>query len=354
MTSSRSSQDKLPRATIKDIARVVGVSPTAVSLALNDKGSLTEDLRKRIKDTAAVMNYRPNSSARMLRGSRSNSVSVIINYFNNPFFRSFFLGLEPVLDEAGVTYSVSQTWDSLAKEQELARKAAEHGSDGLIVLNCSAEYAHLKSVSDTFSIPIVLISHTLEDRFAALQADNLRGGYLATEHLLSLDKRPVFHISGMPGKSGLKNRMLGFKSALADLRPEVNPESFIYPVEALTAAAGYQAMETILEHHKPPLGVFVVNDEVALGVVTYVRHIGLKMPEQVAVVGFSDIDLLETLYIPLTSIRIPQKRMGALAAQTLLDLIDHPENRLSPPILTLPVTLVVRESTIGPQQGKKR
>jgi DNA-binding LacI/PurR family transcriptional regulator len=205
MVAAKKNQQKA-RATLKDIARIVGVSPTAVSLALNGKGSLTAELRSRIKEVSAIMDYHPNSSARLLRGARSNAVAMIINYFNNPFFRKFIVGLESVLVPAGVTYAISQTADNLAREQEQARKLAELGADGLIVLNCSSHFEHLQAVVDSYSIPIVLMSHTLQNHFHAVQADNIRGGYLATEHLLSLDDRPVFHIAGMAGKSGLENR----------------------------------------------------------------------------------------------------------------------------------------------------
>lgn len=336
------------RATLKDIARIVGVSPTAVSQALNGKGKLTDDLRARVKKAAAQLGYSPNPAARILRGANSGVISVIINYFNNPFFRRFLEGLEDVTDGAGVTYSVSQTRDVLTKERELVRKTAEHGTDGIILLNCSNEYKHLQDVSASFSVPVVLISHTIEDRFAAVQADNIRGGRLAAEHLLGLDDRPIFHIAGPLRKSGIVNRKIGFMQALGEARPGVIPEACCFEAPALTAAAGYGLMDVIRREHRPPFGLFVTNDEVALGVLTYCRHHSLSLPRDVAVVGFSDIDLLETLDIPLTSIRIPQRRMGETAARTLLDLIAHPEHRLDPPITTLPVTLIVRESTAGP------
>lgn len=345
---------KKPRTTLKDIAKIIGVSPTAVSQALNDKGALTDELRARVKEVAASLDYSPNPAARILRGVRSNAVSVIINYFNNPFFRDFLTGLEQVTDAAGVTYSVSQTRDEPAKERELVRKTAERGTDGIILLNCSNEFAHLQAVSDAFSIPVVLISHTIEDRFAAVQADNMRGARLATEHLLGLDDRPIFHIAGSTEKSGLANRKFGFIQALTEARPGADAEKACLHADALTAAAGYEAMRTLRRDHKPPFGLFVANDEVALGVLNYCRRHSLRLPEDVALVGFSDIDLLETLDIPLTSVRIPQQRMGETAASVLLDLIANPEKRTAPPIITLPVSLVVRESTAGPAARKKQ
>lgn len=335
------------RATLKDIAKIVGVSTTAISLALNDKGHLTEELRKKIKETAAQLAYSPNPAARKLRGVRGNSVGVVINYLNNPFFRDFLLGFENVMDKAGIAYSVSQTHDQLEKEQFLVRKMADQGYDGLIVLNCSGEYAHLQAVCDLFSIPVVLISHNLGDRFAAIQADNLNGGRIATEHLLSLDERPIYHLAGPQKKSGIIDRKTGFMQAMAAARPGIDPESLCIEVEGLTAEAGYKGVKALHARQKPPFGLFVTNDEVALGVLTYCRQKGFHLPRDVAIVGFSDIDLLETLDIPLTSVRIPQYRMGQMAGTTLLDLIAHPENRLCPPILTLPVSLVVRASTVG-------
>ncbi len=345
--SDMKKKNAVPRATLKDVAEMVGVSLSAVSQALNGRGALTDELRARIKQAALTLDYRPNPAARVLRGGRSSAIGVVINHFNNPFFRNFLLGLEEITDRAGLSYFVSQTHDELRKERLLVRKLAEQGADGLIVLNCSSEHAHLEAVSDTFAIPIVLISHTLGDRFAAVQADNLRGGRLAAEHLLRLDERPLLHIAGTTEKSGLLNRKLGFLQGLAAARPEADAAASCYTARELTARAGYELMNAIVKEHSPPLGLFVVNDEVALGVLTYCRHHKLDIPKDVAVVGFSDIDILETLDIPLTTIRIPQQRMGAAAAQTLLDLITYPKNRECPPILTLPVSLVVRESTAG-------
>jgi LacI family transcriptional regulator len=336
-----------PRATLRDIAAMVGVSLSSVSQALNGKGALSEELRVRIKETAAALDYSPNPAARVLRGGCSNAIGLVINHFNNPFFRNFLLGVEEVTDKARIAYFVSQTHDELHKEQLIVRKLAEQGADGLIVLNCSSQYRHLKAVSDSFSIPIVLISHTLGGHFAAVQADNFHGGRLAVDHLLGLDNRPLLHIAGPEEKSGLANRKAGFLQGLSRARPGIALENVCYAVRQLTAAVGYELMERILKEHELPIGLFVVNDEVALGVLTYCRRHKLEIPKDVAVVGFSDIDILETLDIPLTTIRIPQQRMGAAAAQTLLDLMGHPKNRECPPILTLPVSLVVRASTVG-------
>jgi LacI family transcriptional regulator len=338
---------KIKRATLRDIAQVVGVSPAAVSMALNDKGNLAPKRREEIKRVAAELNYQPNSMARALRGGSSKSIGVVINFFNNAFFRSFFKGLERVTDARGFSFWASQSRDTLKKEREQVATLAEHGMDGLIVLPCSQRASHFEMVAQRYGIPVVLISHCIEDRFAAVVADNLRGARLATRHLLSLDDRPVLHVAGPPHKSALEQRRQGFCRTMAEARPDFSEERSVFQVESLRAEDGYGVMPVILERYAPPFSLFVVNDETALGVLQFCREKGLRLPEDVAVVGFSDIDILETLGIALTTVRIPAEVMGETAANILIDLMEHPEKRACPPVVTLPVSLVVRGSTVG-------
>ena len=297
---------------------------------------------------ARELNYSPNPMARALRGGQTKSIGVVINYFNNPFFRAFFAGLEQVADAKGFSFWVSQTRDTLKKERQLVRMLSEHGMDGLIVLPCCQSQSHLEMAAKTFGIPVVLISHSFGDRYAAVVADNVQGALLATRHLLSLDSRPILHIAGPQEKSGIADRRLGFCRAMAQVRPDFVEADSVFFVPGLRAEEGFGVMTQILTRCPPPVSVFVVNDEVALGVLSFCRERGLRIPEDVAVAGFSDIDILHTLGIPLTTVRIPQKAMGETAGRILLDLIEHPAHRAKPPVVTLPVTLVVRGSTVKP------
>lgn len=337
---------KKARATLKDIARELNISATAVSQGLNGKGRLSKSLRRRIEEAAAAVGYRPNPAARMLRGTKTRSIGVVINFFNNPFFRKFFIGLEQVTGPAGVHYWVSQTHDVFAKEETQVQTLADFGVDGIILLPCSETHAHLDIIEAQFDIPFVLISHNMGERFAAVQADNVRGAELATEHLLSLGNRPVLHIAGPLGKSGMRERMRGFCNVM-DKTLAFSADEAVFFVDALTSEEGGRVMGTILERYGAPVSVFVTNDDVALGVLTFCIERGLRLPEDVAVVGFSDIDILQKLNIPLTSVNIPQQRMGETAGRILLDLIDNPEHRKTPPVVTMPVSLVVRQSTRG-------
>ncbi|WP_140921427.1 LacI family DNA-binding transcriptional regulator [Limnobaculum xujianqingii] len=345
------SEKRSSRITVKDIAKIVGVSATAVSMALNNRGALTDSRREEIKRVAAELGYVPNAGARSLRGSHTRSFGVVINYFNNPFFHDFFMGLEDVTNKIDFSYWVSQTWDDLEQEQKQVRKLAQLGVDGLIVLPCSKEISHLTEMTSRFNIPLVLISHSLEQHFPAVVADNIVGARMATEHLLSLKDRPVLHIAGpVQAKSGIQERYQGYCQAMAAADPEFDAQRSVFYVERLRAEDGYEIMSEILKYYSLPLSLFVVNDETALGVLNYCHNNNLRVPEDISVVGFSDIDLLESLNISLSTVAIPRREMGQYAAHKLLSKIDLPhqnkhnlgDNEI---ITTLPVSLIIRDSS---------
>ena len=344
------SERRNSRITVKDIAKIVGVSATAVSMALNNRGSLTEGRREEIKRVAAELGYVPNAGARSLRGSFTQSFGVVINYFNNPFFHDFFMGLEDVTNKIDFSYWVSQTWDDLKQEQQQVRKLAQMGVDGLIVLPCSREISHLTEITSRFNIPLVLISHSLDDHFPAVVADNIVGAALATEHLL-LTRRPVLHIAGpINDKSGIQQRYQGYCQAMKAADKNFDPNNSIFFVDKLRTKDGYEIMPSILNQYALPISLFVVNDETALGVLNYCHNHNLRVPEDIAVVGFSDIDLIENLNISLTTVAIPRREMGQCAAHKLLAQIGHPSElkqnvNNNEIIMTLPVSLVIRDSS---------
>lgn len=335
----------MKKTTIRDIAREAGVSPATVSLALNEKGNLPEERRKAIRALAKQMGYQPNAMARALRGASTDCVGVVINYFNNPFFRSMFAGLESRADEYGVSFTVSQSRDQLERERRNVRLMAERGVDGLIVLPCGDNHTHLQEIATSHNIPIVLISHTLEGSFAAIEADNSRGARLVAEHFLELGKRANIHLAGPQEKSGIRLRNEAFSAVMLQRDPSFSLEDNVFYTKNLTAEGGYMLMDSILQKHTPPCSIFAVNDEVALGVMHYCRQHNLAVPKDVAVAGFSDIDILEAYGIPLTTVHIPARRMGENAMELILDLKKNARVKEFPPVITLPVNLVVRGST---------
>lgn len=335
------------RVTIRDIAKSAGVSPATISMALNNKGNLPEQRRKEIQKLAAKMGYVPNPMARALRGGNIGCVGLLINYFNNPFYRAFYSGMESAAEESGFAYTVSQHLDNLEREKRQVQKLADLGMDGLIILPSGNESEHLQELVRIYKIPVVLISHTLES-FPAVEADNVRGGRLIARHFLEcLPGRTNVHLAGKLEKSALMNRKVGFCEVMQEHDPSFSPEANVFVADALTAESGYSVMSAIAGRHKSPFNLFAVNDEVAMGVLRYCREHGLRIPEDVAVAGCSNIDILETYGIRLTSVHIPARQIALTALEYLLDLISNENARDYPPTITYPVTLVVRGSTVG-------
>ena len=334
---------KKSQPTIYDIAKVAGFSPATVSLALNDKGSMPDERRQIIKNLAKDMGYTPNLVAMALKGIKTKHIAIVVNYLDNAFFRSFFEGIEEILDREGYTYSVSQTRDSLTKEKQYMEKLARQNVDGIVLLPSSDEYGHLQRIMDK-GVPVVLISHRLGN-FPALEADNYRGGQLVAEHLLKLGYPRNVHIAGPLDKSAMRDRMDGYISVMRG-NADFSLDNNIFYVDELAAAKGYNIMPEVLKKFPPPVTVFVTNDEVAMGALRYCRENKLRIPEDVAIAGFSNTNILDLYDIDLTTINIPQKEMGKSAADLIMHLMDNKGgNTDGNPVVTLPVSLIVRGST---------
>lgn len=336
------------RVTIIDIAKAVNLSPATVSLALNDKGSMPDERRALIKNIAREMHYMPSPVARALRGGSTRSIGVVINHFNNPFFRQFFIGLERVADTMGLTFFVTQSHDALEKEQQQVRQLAQQGVDGLIVLPCALGSAHLQAVRATWNIPVVLISNSLGDGFPLVTVDNLAGGALVAEHFLSLPPRPNLHLGGPPAKMPMRLRWQGYREALQRRQPAFDAERALFRVDSLRAEDGFNIMPSILNSVSPPFNLFVVNDEVALGVLRYCREHALRVPEDIAIAGFSNVDILDSYGIPLTTVESSAEHMGEAALEMLIMLMEAPDKRLWCPQVINPVSLIVRGSSRPP------
>lgn len=333
------------RATIQDIAREADVSAATVSLVLNDKGNINNKTRERIKNIAVSINYVPNRMAQALRGARTNTIGVIINHMHNPFFTGVFKGIEKVTDQRGFTYLVSHTHDDIAKERLHVRLLAECGVDGLIVLPCSNESQHIKDIEQEFKLPVALIGNFFETgNFLSVVADNWSGAKMAVEHLISLGRRPVVHIAGPSKQTMCQFRRRAFEQVMSDTFSDITPRERIFSVPAMTPSEGYAVMPRILKSLQVPLSLFVMNDDTALGVLRYCNEENLRIPNDVAIVGFSDIAILDSLNIPLTTIRIPAEMMGEKAATLIIDAVEAKKLPSSERIV-LPVELIIRGST---------
>ena len=292
------------------------------------------------------MGYTPNPMARALRGADTGCIGLVINYFNNPYYRSFLAGLESSANDYGFSYAVTQHRDIFNWEQKQVKLLAERGMDGLIVVPCTSETDHLAEIIQTYDIPVVLTSHILPG-FAGVQADNARGTRMMAEHILSLKRPHNILLAGQQQKSAITTRKEVFCKVMSTKDPNFDPEENVFYTKTLTAEGGFRVMGAIAAKFRPPYSVFAVSDEIALGAMRYCRQHKLRIPEDVAIAGYADIEILEDYGIPLTTVRIPARSMGTNTLELLLEMKRNKKIFEYPPIITLPVSLVIRSSTMG-------
>jgi LacI family transcriptional regulator len=335
------------RPTSADVASRAGVSRTTVSLVLNDRGeSIPETTRQRVFEAARELGYHPDHSARGLAGGRSQTLALVLRQTpeqvaGDALLAETLRGLATAARSAGFRVLVEPLGPGDATYGELVRSGR---ADGAVVsgpLFDDPELADL--VADGF--PIVIQGHLPGAAAPSVDVDNVASARLAVDHLLELGHRRIACITNAAlSYTAAADRLAGYREALAMAGVEVAPA--FSEAGAFDSASGHRAMTLILERGRPD-AVFVASDVVALGAIGALREAGLRVPDDVSVVGFDDIPLAAYFDPPLTSIRIPAHDLGLAAGNALLDRIA---GRDVPARTLLPTELIVRASTAPPSR----
>lgn len=340
------------KAGIKDIAERLSISPATVSRALNDKPGVSDSLRQRVLEVAAELSFTPNLAARSLVGARTLTVAFMVQQqafpvSSDPFYFVMLPGVERVLAQVGYHVVLTTIGDGAIKADHL-RVVRERRVDGAILAGPDVPTALILSLVQR-GLPIVLIDNSLErTALDCVLFDNREGARLAVEHLLWHGRRRVAFAGGPVAWLSTRERGDGYRDALR----EQGLDPIIVHEDATTAQTGLHAGHKLLDMDEPPDAIFAVNDAMALGIMRAAREVGVRVPEDLAVVGFDDISMAESAHPPLTTVRIAKETMGELAARRLLDLIggdahgEHGEHgeRGIPVKSVVGVTLVVRAS----------
>jgi LacI family transcriptional regulator len=336
-----------PRPTLSDVARQAGVSNATASVALNGSGSVSAVTRERVQTAAEQLNYRPLQAGRRLGGQTGNSIGVLVKELDSPYFAGVIAGARAHARARGYTLLVA----SSERDSEDERQAVEllNASDvgGLLVtamMDEKADLSHLFELKRR-NVPFVLLGDIPGLPASVIDVDNVGASRSAVEHLIAQGHRHIVHFAGPAGSLHGEERIDGVRRACgAGSIPLTDAD--VVPA-GLTLADGYQAAKAWFAAGAPatrPTAVTCHNDLVAIGVCRALAELGLSVPDDVAVVGFDDIPILEYLAVPLTSVRVPTVRMGELAAELLIDQIESGEPR-APQRHYLDAELVVRQST---------
>ncbi len=331
-------------ATIKDIARKLQLSTSTVSRALRDRYDVNPETRKRVMQMAEVLNYMPSSQALGLLKRKTLTIGVVVPEIDNQFFSQAIHGIENVAFDQDYHILICQTRDDVTREARIIEKLLSSRVDGIIVSLCSTvtDVTHLKRVMK-YEVPLVLFDRVSEeiDTHKVLN-DDYDGAYRATQHLLSKGYRRIAHLAGPSNLAIARERRRGYEAALREAGIEPKPEWIV---------EGSFKQETGRKHAIPLLlsrscdALFCVSDHVAIGALMAARDMGLRIPEEVAIMGFSNLAVTEILEPALSTVAQPAYEMGREAARMLLDIISHPERSFSPQTKMLPTEVVARKST---------
>ncbi|MCW1918942.1 LacI family transcriptional regulator [Rhodobacter sp. KR11] len=322
--------------TIHDVARAAGVSIGTVSKALNGTGSLAQSTRDRVMTTVRALNFRPNLLAKSLHTGLSGSVGLISNDSFGRFTMPIMEGLERVLSEDGIGVFMANATDDPERELAHLEQLLAKQIDGLVVTSRRADRRPSIEIQG-LPIPVIYVfSQGGEDALSFLPDDE-GGARLATEHLIQQGRTRIAHITGPDNFEAVRLREIGWRAALT--QANLPPGPVLHG--PWSEAWGREAMARLLTH--PPDAIFCGNDQIARGVADTIREAGLKCPEDIALVGFDNWDVMVTACRPpLTSVDMNLTALGAEAGRQLAAMIKGAK-----PTGThrLPCTLIHREST---------
>jgi DNA-binding LacI/PurR family transcriptional regulator len=328
---------KRRRVSIRDVAAAAGVSISTVSRALRGYADVSPATRERVAEVAAQLGYAPDPAGQTLKLGRTHTVAVLVSGNHGPalldaFYAEVVGGIEACLEAHDLSLLITRVGTGSAQRRVLQGGRA----DGVIALGCDLSAPFLETLYRT-GTPLVLADSAGWGGVPSVTVQHEAGGYLATRHLLSGGRRAVAFIAETPGDPNFRRRRRGYERALAEAGFEVRPELV---AAGMGLEGGYLAAQKLLSRARPD-AIFAANDAAAFGALRALAEHGLRVPDDVAVVGFDDLELSRYATPPLSSLRVPRQQLGFLAASSLLQLLG---GKL-PASFELPVALVVRESS---------
>lgn len=340
--------------TISDVADLAGVSKSTVSAVINDKNTVKESTRQRVQEAIDELNYSPRPWARReFRSPAGKSLGLIIKEAQNPYYAEVLAGIQSAASEEGYVISVSSSEGDYEEEKRIARQFTEHGVNGLIIapiLDDESDLSHIFELRRRY-IPLVLLESVRGIRASIIDVDNVMASYEAVRYLMSQGHSRIVHFAGPKYSQHSEERTAGVRHAFSKSR-SVFDESFILQVgDALED--GYRVgLEYFGAAEDRPTAVTCYNDLVAIGLLRALRELEIKVPDEVSVVGFDNLALLDYLAIPLTTVSVPKFEMGYSAAQMLFRQIES-RTALPQKEVTLDAHLVIRGTTRALPGGEK-
>jgi LacI family transcriptional regulator len=334
---------KLHAVTRNEVAHAAGVSSALVSYVVNNgPRPVAPETRKKILAAIQQLGYKPNAMARNLRLQHSTTIGLIVPDIHNPYFAEVARGVEQMASENGLTMILCHSDYKLEGELHYVEVLQAERSAGVIWFPATNSAKPAEQMAN-YGMPLVVLDRVVPSvRAPAVVADNFRGGYLATQHLIELGHRVIGCITRPMELYHSSERIRGFRAAMKD--------NWINVDESLLVGGGFRlddgciAAKRLMKNSPPPTAIFAYNDFMAIGALRAAYELGLKVPDDLSIVGFDDIPQAAFTCPALTTISQPKFEMGREGVALLLEAMKEPM-LISNPNAPLPVKLIIREST---------
>ncbi len=332
----------MEKQTVVSIAKLAGVSRSTVSRVINNQAGVRPEVRDRVLSVIHETGFRPHPAARSLAGQHTNIIGLVIaepaqTLFANPYFPRLIQGITQACNARNLTLSLFLFHTQVEEEKLYPKIMGNRLFDGLIVTGTHMNDPLIPDLLKN-QVPFVMVGHHDDPNVNYIDADNLNGAHTAVSHLIRLGYQRIAHITGDLSNYAANSRRDGYINALRDRGRAIDPA--LIAEGDYTDITGYSAMEYLLQ--KDIDAVFVASDTMAQGAIRALHTHHVRIPEDIAVVGFDDLHSQTSMVPKLTTIRQPIKRVGAMVVDTLIDII---ENGVTPARrLILPTELVIRES----------
>lgn len=331
--------------TIYEIAEKLGVSTATVSRALNNKGYVRRELKEQILALAKEMGYVPNSLARGLVSGLTKVTALIVPDIANSFFALVARGVEDMAYEHGYSLIICNTDGLESKERKYVRIARERQVDGIIFIGSIASKAYLRDLVQA-GVPIVIADRYVDGlNVDMVLNDNLKGAKDAVSHLIRLGHQAVATIRGPQDTKPGIDRYVGYVEAMQEHFLEILPE-WVQDGD-FKERSGYEAAKRLLALSERPTAIFASNDLMALGALTAIEEAGLRVPHDIAVVGYDDIPLASRVRPKLTTVAQPKYELGQRAMDRLIRRLSESGSESKPETMVLQPRLVIRDSSLA-------
>lgn len=336
--------------TLEDIAKLVGVHRSTVSRVINGSANVSPEVRQRVLDAIRETGYHPNAAARSLASQRSNMIGLVLahsvsSFFTDPYFPHLTQGIAFGCNKNDLTLSLFLLATKEDEEKISPRLSRTGMLDGLLIQSGQPDDMLIHRLIRS-RVPTVILGRPNEpEGVNYIDVDNLSAAVTATNHLIHLGYQRIATITGTKGSTVTTDRLAGYKKALAEANLPCEPD--LVAEGAFTELSGYHAMLRLLP--AKPDAVFAASDIMAAGAMRAVQETGLRIPEDIAFIGFDDVPLATHMKIQLTTIRQPILKFGITAVEFLIDLID--KGTTPPRSIILDTELIIRSSCGAIQKG---